>query len=114
MRPRGRADVAIDVPGSNRAAGHEASSGFFACQDIQALVSRNFAAAACPSQGQLWDISNPLAPVVTANIDAPRRGHLAQRAVHPRADVLRFSGRQTASSRKLPMLNPQTQTFLLG
>ena len=28
-------------------------------------------------------------------------------------DVIRFSGSQTAGAKKLPMLNPQTQTFLL-
>lgn len=76
----------IDVPGDDRAAGVAASvvaeptitgidrfggaSGdFFACHDIQVLTPRHLAAAACLSQGQLWDISNPLAPRVTANID---------------------------------------------
>lgn len=44
---------------------------FFACHDITVLVPKKIAAAACLSQGQLWDISNPLAPVVTANIDTP-------------------------------------------
>ena len=29
-------------------------------------------------------------------------------------DVLRFSGPETAGARRLPMLNPQTQTFLLN
>ena len=42
---------------------------FFACHDISVLTPNKLAAAACLSQGQLWDISNPLAPVVTANID---------------------------------------------
>jgi hypothetical protein len=44
---------------------------FFACHDITVLAPKQLAAAACLSQGQLWDISNPLAPVVTANIDTP-------------------------------------------
>jgi hypothetical protein len=44
---------------------------FFACHDITVLVPKKIAAAACLSQGQLWDISNPLAPRVTANIDTP-------------------------------------------
>lgn len=44
---------------------------FFACHDITVLSPRKTAAAACLSQGQLWDISNPLAPVVTANVDTP-------------------------------------------
>ena len=44
---------------------------FFACHDITVLVPNKTAAAACLSQGQLWDISNPLAPVVTANVDTP-------------------------------------------
>jgi hypothetical protein len=44
---------------------------FFACHDITVLSPRKTAAAACLSQGQLWDISNPLAPRVTANIDTP-------------------------------------------
>ena len=42
---------------------------FFACHDITVLSPKKTAAAACLSQGQLWDISNPLAPRVTANID---------------------------------------------
>jgi hypothetical protein len=44
---------------------------FFACHDITVLAPKKLAAAACLSHGQLWDISNPLAPVVTANIDTP-------------------------------------------
>ena len=44
---------------------------FFACHDITVLAPKKLAAAACLSQGQLWDISNPLQPVVTANIDTP-------------------------------------------
>jgi hypothetical protein len=44
---------------------------FFACHDITVLTPRQTAAAACLSQGQLWDISNPLAPRVTDNIDTP-------------------------------------------
>jgi hypothetical protein len=44
---------------------------FFACHDITVLAPKKIAAAACLSQGQLWDISNPLAPVVTADIDTP-------------------------------------------
>ncbi|MDQ4051644.1 MAG: hypothetical protein M3237_02955 [Actinomycetota bacterium] len=44
---------------------------FFACHDITVLSPRQTAAAACLSQGQLWDISDPLAPRVTANIDTP-------------------------------------------
>lgn len=44
---------------------------FFACHDITVLSPRKTAAAACLSQGQLWDISDPLAPRVTANIDTP-------------------------------------------
>ena len=42
---------------------------FFACHDITVLTPKKLAAAACLSQGQLWDISNPLQPVVTANVD---------------------------------------------
>lgn len=42
---------------------------FFACHDITVLSPRKTAAAACLSQGQLWDISDPLAPRVTENID---------------------------------------------
>ena len=44
---------------------------FFACHDITVLSPKKTAAAACLSQGQLWDISDPLAPGVTANIDTP-------------------------------------------
>ena len=45
---------------------------FFACHDISVLVPNKTAAAACLSQGQLWDISDPLAPVVTDEIDTPQ------------------------------------------
>jgi hypothetical protein len=44
---------------------------FFACHDITVLAPKKIAAAACLSQGQLWDISDPLHPVVTADIDTP-------------------------------------------
>lgn len=44
---------------------------FFACHDITVLAPKKIAAAACLSQGQLWDITDPLHPVVTANIDTP-------------------------------------------
>jgi hypothetical protein len=44
---------------------------FFACHDITVLSPTKTAAAACLSQGQLWDISDPLAPRVTENIDTP-------------------------------------------
>ena len=44
---------------------------FFACHDITVLSPMKTAAAACLSQGQLWDISDPLALRVTANIDTP-------------------------------------------
>ncbi len=44
---------------------------FFACHDITVLSPMRTAAAACLSQGQLWDISNPLAPRVTADVDTP-------------------------------------------
>ena len=44
---------------------------FYACHDITVLKPMKTAAAACLSQGQLWDISNPLEPRVTANIDTP-------------------------------------------
>lgn len=44
---------------------------FFACHDITVLSPSKIAAAACLSQGQLWDISDPLAPRVTADVDTP-------------------------------------------
>ncbi len=80
----------IEVGGDDAAAGREARvvaeptitgidmfgerfgvTPFFACHDITVLSPRRTAAAACLSQGQLWDISDPLAPRVTANIDTP-------------------------------------------
>ena len=231
----------IDVPGGDAAAGlaanvvaeptikgvdlfSGASGDFFACHDIQVLTPRKLAAAACLSQGQLWDISNPLAPRVVANVDTsdvdiwhsaafthdgkyvtfgdeyfgpaqepygaiwtyavdnpgtplshlripraepstyhnfnyvpvagrnilvssaygsgtsmvdltdPRNpkeiayydmqsnqwstywynGLIVANDISRGVDVLRFSGPQTAGAKKLPMLNPQTQTFLLN
>jgi len=44
---------------------------FFACHDITVLAPHDLAASACLSQGQLWDISDPLAPEVIADIDTP-------------------------------------------
>jgi hypothetical protein len=80
----------IAVPGDDRQAGQAAAvvaeptitgidmfggafgvEPFFACHDITVLSPRRTAAAACLSQGQLWDISNPLQPVVTADVDTP-------------------------------------------
>jgi hypothetical protein len=150
------------------------------------LTPRDLAAAACLSQGQLWDISNALAPRVIANIDTddvdiwhsaaftndgkyvtfcdeyfgpamepfgaiwtyavddpstalshvriPRaetkeiafydmrsnqwstywyNGLIIANDISRGVDVLRLSAPQTAGARHLPMLNPQTQTFLL-
>ncbi|CAN5325252.1 hypothetical protein BH20ACT24_BH20ACT24_23440 [soil metagenome] len=41
------------------------------CHDIQVFVELRLAAAACMSEGQLWDISEPLRPRTIAHIDAP-------------------------------------------
>ena len=60
---------------------------FFACHDITVLSPKKTAAAACLSQGQLWDISDPLAPSVTADIDTAGRRHLALGGVHARRRV---------------------------
>ena len=42
--------------------------GFRGCHDIQVFLELEVAAAACLSEGQLWDISDPLAPVVTDRV----------------------------------------------
>jgi hypothetical protein len=44
---------------------------FRACHDISVFVELNLAAAACMSEGQLWDISDPLHPVFLWRYDNP-------------------------------------------
>lgn len=39
------------------------------CHDIQVFLEIKRAAAACMSEGQIWDISNPVKPVTLARID---------------------------------------------
>ena len=41
------------------------------CHDISVFLPRHLAAAACMSEGQLWDISDPTAPRVLAHIQNP-------------------------------------------
>jgi hypothetical protein len=41
------------------------------CHDIQVFLPLDLAAAACMSEGQLWDISDPLHPRITAHIENP-------------------------------------------
>ncbi|MGH8939677.1 MAG: LVIVD repeat-containing protein, partial [Actinomycetes bacterium] len=76
----------IEVPDGDVAAAHVAAEPevtgqpfgasfgvppFFACHDITVLVPKRTAAAACLSEGQLWDISDPLAPRITDHVDTP-------------------------------------------
>lgn len=49
--------------------------GLRGCHDIQVFLELEVAGAACLSEGQLWDISDPLAPVTT------------QRIFHPEVDI---------------------------
>lgn len=44
---------------------------FRACHDISVFVELDLAAAACMSEGQLWDISDPLNPVFLWRYDNP-------------------------------------------
>jgi hypothetical protein len=41
------------------------------CHDIQVFLELKRAAAACMSEGQIWDISNPVKPVTLKRIDNP-------------------------------------------
>ena len=41
------------------------------CHDIGVFMPLKIAAAACISEGQIWDISNPVTPVITARILNP-------------------------------------------
>lgn len=45
--------------------------GYRGCHDIGAFVEPGLAAAACLEEGQIWDISDPLQPVVLHRIDEP-------------------------------------------
>ncbi|HEU5454466.1 MAG TPA: hypothetical protein VFU85_02150 [Nocardioides sp.] len=63
---------------------------FFACHDITVLSPKETAAAACLSQGQLWDISDPLAPRVTANIDTPDVDIWHSAAYSPDGELVTF------------------------
>lgn len=42
------------------------------CHDISVLTPRKLAAAACLSEGQLWDISDPTRPVTLRRLDTPQ------------------------------------------
>jgi hypothetical protein len=41
------------------------------CHDISIFEPRHLAAAACMSEGQIWDISDPVRPVQLAHVDLP-------------------------------------------
>jgi hypothetical protein len=41
------------------------------CHDIQVFAELRLAAAACMSEGQLWDLTDPLRPTVLAHVDVP-------------------------------------------
>jgi hypothetical protein len=41
------------------------------CHDITISAARKLAAAACMSEGQIWDISDPARPVTLAHVDTP-------------------------------------------
>jgi hypothetical protein len=45
--------------------------GYRGCHDIGVFVEPGLAAAACLSEGQVWDISDPLQPVVLQRVDEP-------------------------------------------
>src|ERR671918_226690 len=45
--------------------------GYRGCHDIGVFVEPKLAAAACLEEGQIWDISDPLSPVVLHRIDEP-------------------------------------------
>ena len=45
--------------------------GYRGCHDIGVFVEPKLAAAACLEEGQIWDISDPLNPVVLQRIDEP-------------------------------------------
>jgi hypothetical protein len=49
----------------------EGITGVRGCHDIQVFLELQRAAAACLSEGQIWDISNPLRPVTLARLDNP-------------------------------------------
>ena len=42
------------------------------CHDISVLVPRKLAAAACLSEGQIWDISDPAAPLTIQRLSTPQ------------------------------------------
>jgi len=51
--------------------GNYLGSVFTACHDISVFIAIQRAAAACLSEGQIWDISNPAAPVFLRRYDNP-------------------------------------------
>jgi hypothetical protein len=72
-------EVPLDDPASARVVAEphiplsdfRGTFGYRGCHDIGVFLEPELAAAACLEEGQVWDISNPLQPVVLHRIDQP-------------------------------------------
>ncbi len=64
-------EVPLDAPEKARVVSTPSVSPAVGCHDVTAFLDRKIAAAACLSESQIWDISDPVNPVVIAHITNP-------------------------------------------
>lgn len=64
-------EVPLRDPAAARVVGEVVTAPTVACHDLSVLAPRKLAAAACFSETQIWDLTNPEAPLVIAHIDNP-------------------------------------------
>jgi hypothetical protein len=64
-------EVPLDDPASASVVATPALTGASACHDIGVFTALNLAAAACRPQAQIWDISDPLNPVLLRGTENP-------------------------------------------
>ena len=64
--------VRLKKPQSAKVVSEPSVSPAVGCHDITVVVPRKIAGAACISESQLWDISDPLNPVILSHIENPQ------------------------------------------
>ncbi len=65
-------EVPLDRPGDSRVLSTPGTGDTIGCHDVTVFLERRLAGAACLTQSQLWDLSEPEHPTIVSTIDDPR------------------------------------------
>lgn len=65
-------EVPLDDPGNPTILGTPSTGMTIGCHDVTVFLERQIAAAACLTESQIWDLSNPEEPQIIASIRDPR------------------------------------------